>query len=182
MSVFKVFLVRIFPHFDWNDNLLYKSPYSVRMRENTDQKNSWYEHFLRSVYMKWWLNHDDLDNCNCNCNLITSRMTTVHRYAKFNFESLVQKYILLAFNIFLHNISIIIHFSSFGFRWMWHLWSQFTNLPFMKKFKKSPKYTAWKACKYGVFSGPYWKYGLEKTLYLDTFHTVNGYDFLLFMH
>ena len=36
VSVFGVFL-RIFP-------------YSVRMRENTDQKNSEYEHFLRSVF------------------------------------------------------------------------------------------------------------------------------------
>ena len=30
-------------------DLLCKSPYSVRMRENTDQKNSKYRHFLRSV-------------------------------------------------------------------------------------------------------------------------------------
>ena len=40
--------------------------------------------------------------------------------------------------------------------------------------------TAWKVSKYEVFSGPYFpvfgldtgKYGLEKTLYLDTFHAV----------
>ena len=36
VSVFGVFLVRIFP-------------YSVQMCENTDQKNSEYGHFLRSV-------------------------------------------------------------------------------------------------------------------------------------
>ena len=43
---------------------------------------------------------------------------------------------------------------------------------------------AWKVSKYGVFSGPYFpvisrnmgKYGLEKTLYLDTFHAVNLLD------
>ena len=33
--------------------------------------------------------------------------------------------------------------------------------------------TAWKAFRYGVFSGPNTgKYGPEKTLYLDTFHAV----------
>ena len=46
MSEFGVFLVRIFPHSDW---ILCISPYSIRMRENTDQNNSEYEHFLRSV-------------------------------------------------------------------------------------------------------------------------------------
>ena len=40
MSVFGVFLVRIFPHSD--------SPYSVQMRENTDQKISEYEHISHS--------------------------------------------------------------------------------------------------------------------------------------
>ena len=35
VSVFGVFLVRNFPHSDW---ILRISPYSVRMRENTDQK------------------------------------------------------------------------------------------------------------------------------------------------
>ena len=35
------FLVRIFPDSDW-------MPYSVWMRENADQKNSKYGHFLRS--------------------------------------------------------------------------------------------------------------------------------------
>ena len=42
--------------------------------------------------------------------------------------------------------------------------------------------------KYGVFSGPYFpvfipntgKYGPEKTLYLDTFHTVHGHKFMTF--
>ena len=29
------------------------SPYLVRMRENTDQNNSVYRHFLRSAYDKW---------------------------------------------------------------------------------------------------------------------------------
>ena len=38
VSVFGVFLVRIFPHSDWLRRDI--SLYSVRMRENTDQKNS----------------------------------------------------------------------------------------------------------------------------------------------
>ena len=42
LSVFGVILVRIFWHFRI-------SPYSVRMRENADQNNSEYGHFLRSV-------------------------------------------------------------------------------------------------------------------------------------
>ena len=42
MYVLGVILVRIFPHSDWI------SPYSVRMRENTDQNNSEYGYFLRS--------------------------------------------------------------------------------------------------------------------------------------
>ena len=42
MSVFGVFLVLIFPHSDW---ILRISPYSVRMREKTDQKISEYGHF-----------------------------------------------------------------------------------------------------------------------------------------
>ena len=43
---FGVFLVRIFPHSDSirGDT----SPYSVRIRENTDQKNSKYGYFSRS--------------------------------------------------------------------------------------------------------------------------------------
>ena len=42
MSVFGVFLVRIFPHFDWIRRGV------VRMWENTDQKNSEYGRFSRS--------------------------------------------------------------------------------------------------------------------------------------
>ena len=49
MSVFGVFLVRVFPHLDW---ILRFSPYSVRMRENTDQKNSEYGHFSHSVHFE----------------------------------------------------------------------------------------------------------------------------------
>ena len=47
VSVFGVVLVRIFPHSDWirRDCI---SPYSVRLRENTDQNNSEYGHILRS--------------------------------------------------------------------------------------------------------------------------------------
>ena len=32
------------------EEILCLSPYSVRMRENTDQKNSEYEHFFSCVY------------------------------------------------------------------------------------------------------------------------------------
>ena len=45
VSIFGVILVHVFPY------TLRISPYSVRIRENTDQKNSEYGHFLRS---DWW--------------------------------------------------------------------------------------------------------------------------------
>ena len=45
MSVFRVILARIFPRSDWIRSI---SLYPVRMRENTDQNNSEYRHFLRS--------------------------------------------------------------------------------------------------------------------------------------
>ena len=49
VPVFTVLLVRFFPHSDWiRSDILYRSPYSVQMRESTDQKNSEYGHFLRS--------------------------------------------------------------------------------------------------------------------------------------
>ena len=51
VSVFGVIVVSIFPHSDW---ILRISPYSVRMRENTDQNNSEYGHFLRSADMEQW--------------------------------------------------------------------------------------------------------------------------------
>ena len=40
------------------EDLLCKSPYSVRMRENTDQKNFEYGHFnaLRIPIFQWWFN------------------------------------------------------------------------------------------------------------------------------
>ena len=43
VSVFGAFLVLIFPHLDW---IRRGTPYPLRMRENTDQKNG---HFLCSV-------------------------------------------------------------------------------------------------------------------------------------
>ena len=42
------FLVRIFPHSDW----IRISPYSVQMRENTEQKNFVFWHFSRSGSVK----------------------------------------------------------------------------------------------------------------------------------
>ena len=55
VSVFGVFLVRVFPHSDGIRRDLRVqlqiqsiSPYSERMRENTDQKNSKYGHFSHS--------------------------------------------------------------------------------------------------------------------------------------
>ena len=49
--LFKVFLVRIFPHSDWirRDT---PSPYSFRMQENTDQKKSEYGHFSQCVIVQ----------------------------------------------------------------------------------------------------------------------------------
>ena len=46
MSVFGVILVLIFPYSD----SIRSSPYSIRLRENTDQNNSEYGHFLGSAY------------------------------------------------------------------------------------------------------------------------------------
>ena len=40
MSIFGVFLVRIFPHSDWIRRYASISPYSVWMRENTGEKKS----------------------------------------------------------------------------------------------------------------------------------------------
>ena len=45
-SAFQVILVHIFPHSDWiRREILRTSPYSVQMRENTDQNNSEYRRF-----------------------------------------------------------------------------------------------------------------------------------------
>ena len=46
VSLVGVFLVRIFSHLDWIRSI---PPYSVRIRENADQKYSKYEHFLYAV-------------------------------------------------------------------------------------------------------------------------------------
>ena len=47
VSIFRVFLVCIFPHSDWIRRISL-SPHSVWKQENTNQKNSEYEHLLRS--------------------------------------------------------------------------------------------------------------------------------------
>ena len=49
--VFGVILVRIFSHSDWVRRDTKYSPYSVQMRENTEQNSSEYRHFLRNVYL-----------------------------------------------------------------------------------------------------------------------------------
>ena len=48
VSVFGVFLVRIFPHSDWKRRDT-PSPYLVQMWKNSDQKISKYGHFSRSA-------------------------------------------------------------------------------------------------------------------------------------
>ena len=52
VSVFRDFLVRIFPHSDWIRRDTEYLPYSVRLRENMEQKNSKYGHFSPSVSNK----------------------------------------------------------------------------------------------------------------------------------
>ena len=52
MSVFGVILVRIFPHSDWIRRDMSISPYSVQMRENTDQNNSEYRHFFTYCHLR----------------------------------------------------------------------------------------------------------------------------------
>ena len=46
VSVFGIIFVRIFSHSHFS-YLLYISPYSVQIRENTDQNNSDYGHFTQ---------------------------------------------------------------------------------------------------------------------------------------
>ena len=48
VPVFGVFQIRVFPPSDWIREILLISPYSVQMRENTDQKNLKYCHISRS--------------------------------------------------------------------------------------------------------------------------------------
>ena len=52
MSIFRVILVRIFPHSDW---ILRISPYSVQMRKNADHNNSEYRRFSRSDSVAYWI-------------------------------------------------------------------------------------------------------------------------------
>ena len=49
VSVFGVFLVRIFPHSDWIRRDTANAAKSVQIRENTDQKNSEYGYFSHIV-------------------------------------------------------------------------------------------------------------------------------------
>ena len=78
VSVFPVFLVCIFPHFDW---ILWDSPispYSVKMQENTDQKNCEYRDFSRSVCFD--LCFCLLLNTNLYCNNIGSHTEKNGKY------------------------------------------------------------------------------------------------------
>ena len=50
--VLGVILVLIFRIWTEYGEILFISPYSVRMRENADQNNSEYGHFLRSAFCK----------------------------------------------------------------------------------------------------------------------------------
>ena len=52
VSVFGYFLVHISGIWTECEQIWSISPYSVRKRGNTDQKNSKYGHFLRSVYVR----------------------------------------------------------------------------------------------------------------------------------
>ena len=59
MSVFRVFLVRIIPHSDWTRRQTEREkewdsifPYSVQIRENTDQKNFECGHFSSSEHFR----------------------------------------------------------------------------------------------------------------------------------
>ena len=53
MSVFEVILVRIFPHSDWIRRVLVISPYSVWVRENTNQNSSECGQVLHSETRKY---------------------------------------------------------------------------------------------------------------------------------
>ena len=83
MSVFGVILIRISPPFGLNTErdreILLISPYSVRMRENTDHNNFEYGHFLRieNDWKKNWLtiNFSNIDNIGKNGILSVYRNT-----------------------------------------------------------------------------------------------------------
>ena len=60
VSVFWIFVVRIFPHSDW----IGRDTHSVRMRENMDQKNSEYRHFTQWSGLNFLSKHELLSNLN----------------------------------------------------------------------------------------------------------------------
>ena len=65
VSVFRVFLGRIFPYFCWIRR--FESPYSVRIWENTDQKNS------------------ECAQCSCSAYLLERRFYLTHFSLIFHF-------------------------------------------------------------------------------------------------
>ena len=62
VSIFGVFMVRIFPHSDLIGKDTPYSPHSVGMWQNTDQKNFQYGHFSRSGYQTNTISKQEFDN------------------------------------------------------------------------------------------------------------------------
>ena len=78
VSVLGVFLVRIFSHWIKYLEIVPISPYSVKMQENVDQKNSEYRHFSRSVCFD--LRFCSLSNISLYCNNIGSHTGKSGKY------------------------------------------------------------------------------------------------------
>ena len=63
------------------------SPYSVRMQENTDQKNSEYEHFLRSVFLTKFSHYDQRFSRNILVPLCLKNETPAHVQLAISFTN-----------------------------------------------------------------------------------------------
>ena len=80
MSVFGVILVCIFPHSDWIE-ILRISPYSVQVRENADQINSEYGHFMQCLLiLETKINNDPLSDSQCIISIIHVSTLFIQRY------------------------------------------------------------------------------------------------------
>ena len=81
MSVLGVILVRIFPHLDWirrDTEYLSVSPYSVQMRENTDQKKL----RIRTLFMQCTTFYDETFSFNNSINPYIAMSSNGQTYFK----------------------------------------------------------------------------------------------------
>ena len=111
------FLVHIFPHLDWIWRLVHsKSLYSVKIRENTDQKNYLYGHFSDSISLVSLHNQVMIYHNNKEIDRIEICMTFIH----------LNDPLFIVYWIIFNNISSLIIFFS-KWKWSW-LWSAFYTI------------------------------------------------------